>query len=641
MNEDPNWVMVGFCPKNKDPGFGEFQGQVHKILPNGCAFITCQEVKDLYDQDAYVHSTVVEQCSLQVGEEICFNVHVSDAGRPQVSAPCWKRRQGLKRPRVWQAGAYGHQAGANGGKSIAKGQSGSWQRPMGEVWKAQRVDGWNGKGKGGQLEQLEQLPEDLGPASAFYIGTIKIADHAKNFSMIQCPETGLSQDVYVHCSIASPQAFALGDFVAFTFNMGAKGPQAENIFKLVGFLPPGKPPHFPENRGSISRILPNGNGFIQCPEISTAYGRDAYIHGTVVQQCGLNVGDVIAFEIHVNKDGNPQASAPCWQQVGFAGGQAAGQASGQAPSWALQAQPAVAPTPGTGMMPIGGLPKLTLSKGGTVRAGPPGQASVAPGPKGGGGGCGKGGKGAAKGSGKKGSGKNSMPAAWQTPGQIRGGDSWKAKASLNKIDEIEIDWVPDDFHVGRVSLVDLEKNVSMVRCPVSNLPRDVYVHQSVAEPSALALNDVACFKIHMNRNGLPQASAPLWKRVGVDVSDSNVRFGEFQGLVMRPSEDGPFSVDCSDVTLLHGRDATMTEETVNLSGLVEGNLICFDVSVNQNGDPEVLPPCWICCSSERWVRDLVGRDPMEEVQTMRHKSLLTMSEISKKRFEYSSPFPFS
>eukprot|EP00913_Durusdinium_trenchii_P009991 g9377.t1 len=455
MNEDPNWVMVGFCPKNKDPGFGEFQGQVHKILPNGCAFITCQEVKDLYDQDAYVHSTVVEQCSLQVGEEICFNVHVSGAGRPQVSAPCWKRRQGLKRPRVWQAGAYGHQAGANGGKSIAKGQSGrtpvgtrftppatesrrpgSWQRPMGEVWKAQRVDGWNGKGKGGQLEQLEQLPEDLGPASAFYIGTIKIADHAKNFSMIQCPETGLSQDVYVHCSIASPQAFALGDFVAFTFNMGAKGPQAENIFKLVGFLPPGKPPHFPENRGSISRILPNGNGFIQCPEISTAYGWTPQkgfrrINHTVLNSSCFLIGvvaaveDVIAFEIHVNKDGNPQASAPCWQQVGFAGGQAAGQASGQAPSWALQAQPAVAPTPGTGMMPIGGLPKLTLSKGGTVRAGPPGQASVAPGPKGGGGGCGKGGKGAAKGSGKKGSGKNSMPAAWWEPHQVT---NWSCSA---------------------------------------------------------------------------------------------------------------------------------------------------------------------------------------------------------------------
>lgn len=55
----------------------------------------------------------------------------------------------------------------------------------------------------------------------------------------------------------------------------------------------------------------------------------------------------------------------------------------------------------------------------------------------------------------------------------------------------------------------------MVRCPASNLPRDafrsfvkskcvreVYVHQSVAEPSALLLNDVVCFKIHVNRRGL-------------------------------------------------------------------------------------------------------------------------------------------
>eukprot|EP00435_Cladocopium_sp_Y103_P021976 s1882_g5.t1 len=135
MNDDENWEMAGFCPQNKDPGFGEFVGQVDAVLPSGCCFVKCQEVKDLYDVDAYVHSSVVQQCSLQPGEEICFNVHVSSAGRPQVSAPCWKRRQGLKRPLTGQAGGFGGILGANGGKSVAKGQSGAWQRPAGEVVK--------------------------------------------------------------------------------------------------------------------------------------------------------------------------------------------------------------------------------------------------------------------------------------------------------------------------------------------------------------------------------------------------------------------------------------------------------------------------------------------------------------------------
>ena len=114
LDKDPEWQMVGFCPKNKagthpariyagvhgvhgeDPGFGEYVGQaqgprermwgrptesdaeVKQILQNGCGFIECNEVKaaassfhiniswpfvckleskELYDQDAYVHST--------------------------------------------------------------------------------------------------------------------------------------------------------------------------------------------------------------------------------------------------------------------------------------------------------------------------------------------------------------------------------------------------------------------------------------------------------------------------------------------------------------------------------------------------------------------------------------------------------
>ena len=35
---------------------------------------------------------------------------------------------------------------------------------------------------------------------------------------------------------------------------------------------------------------------------------EAFIHASVVQQCGLHVEDIIAFDVHVSKDGNPQAS---------------------------------------------------------------------------------------------------------------------------------------------------------------------------------------------------------------------------------------------------------------------------------------------------------------------------------------------
>lgn len=202
------------------------------------------------------------------------------------------------------------------------------------------------------------------------------------------------------------------------------------------------------------------------------------------------------------------------------------------------------------------------------------------------------------------------PAKGTQKGLVAGGqgparDSWGAEAAANQVDDLEIDWMPDEFHAGRVCLVDVTKNVSMVRCPASNLSRDVYVHQSVAEPSALAVNYVVCFKIHTNKHGLPQASAPLWKRIGTDATDSVVRFGEFQGLVVR-LDDGSISIDCAEVIQLHGKDASMSEESMNACGLVEGNFISFEVSLDDNGDPQALPPCWICCSSERWVKDLVG-----------------------------------
>ncbi|CAE7559659.1 unnamed protein product, partial [Symbiodinium pilosum] len=149
------------------------------------------------------------------------------------------------------------------------------------------------------------------------------------------------------------------------------------------------------------------------------------------------------------------------------------------------------------------------------------------------------------------------PARHATPqqgNQGQGRDTWRQKAEANHLDNLDIDWMPDGFQAGRVSLIDLDKFVSLVRCPTSGLPRDVYVHQSVADPSALALNDVVCFKVHMNSKGLPQASAPFWKRVGIESSETFARFGEFQGLVVR-SETGPLTVDCPDVTQLHGRDA--------------------------------------------------------------------------------------
>mmetsp|Transcript_8523 Transcript_8523/g.20225 ORF Transcript_8523/g.20225 Transcript_8523/m.20225 type:complete len:630 (+) Transcript_8523:51-1940(+) len=623
MSEDPDWEIAGYCQKGKDPGFGEFCGKVSKVLPNGCAFIECQEIKDLYDQDAYVHSSVMQQCNLRHDDEICFNVHVNATGRPQVSAPCWKRKtHGWKRPWVETQDA---SFGGAGGKSVAKGSNGAWRRPVDEVVKASRIQSGPGKGHG-------QPPVASHLGGEFFMGTIKIADPARGFSMIACPDSGFDADVYIHATTASPEAFLVNDVVAFTFHMNDKGqPRADTIFKLVGHLPQGRSPSFPENQGSVSRILGNGSGFMDCPELSSVYGKDVFIHGSVVEQCGLRPGDVLAFDVHISKDGNPQVSAPCWVQISSSNNQVPG--LGQVPAKGQVSAKGFLPMPkGKGKGPTSEYRNgaiVTLSKGGTVRAEGPKGSSKGPskgpakgrdfqsqGQPGAGGATWKGAPGQlALASHPKGKSKTFAKTQPLTPGRQQKGsgrqgpgrDTWSMKAAANQIEGLDIDWMPAEFQAGRVSLVDLDKSVTLVRCPSSSLSRDVYVHQSVADPSVLTLNDVVCFQVHMNSKGLPQASAPFWKRVGIENTESFARFGEFQGLVVRSSDTGPFTIECSDVTQLHGRDAVMQEESADLCQLVEGNLICFDVSVNEGGDPEVIPPCWICCSSEKWVKDIMTR----------------------------------
>merc|ERR1712151_430028 len=68
-----------------------------------------------------------------------------------------------------------------------------------------------------------------------------------------------------------------------------------------------------EHIGKINRIVKDGSAFLENQYLATEYGTEAYAHSTVVQQCGLSVGDVIAFSIHVSKSGQPQVSAPCWR----------------------------------------------------------------------------------------------------------------------------------------------------------------------------------------------------------------------------------------------------------------------------------------------------------------------------------------
>jgi len=379
--------------------------------------------------------------------------------------------------------------------------------------------------------------------------------------MIFCADSGFDGDVFVHRATASPELFRVGDVVAFTIHVNSQGkPQADTLWRLAGHLK--GEPSFGELEGVLARVLEGGHGFLESDEIKDRYGRDVYVHRKVMEQCGLKKGDTVAFNVHVSEAGNPQASFPCWIRVALKGRQDIPQDRGDA--WSSSKGRTEQPRTPPWASSKAGNRADTRSRSGDRRP-------------------------------QRGQ-QGSHGSSRVTP------RSDKAR-SLEPVDGMPL---PEGYHLGHVASVEATRGVSMVKCPASDFTNDVYVHQSVADPSALAVDDVVCFRVHVNKRGLPQASAPFWKQVGRDELDDRPSFGEFQGLVQRPESDGSATVESSEIVREYGREAYLPEEALKQCGLFEGNLIRFNVYAANKREPEVLAPCWICCSSPNLVRDLLG-----------------------------------
>jgi len=86
----PVWKMVGRREQNDQTiGILDFQGVLRRNV-NGNGFVECSEVKDKFGADVFVHGNIMAACDLELDDTLRFNIHVSAAGKPQLSAPCWK-----------------------------------------------------------------------------------------------------------------------------------------------------------------------------------------------------------------------------------------------------------------------------------------------------------------------------------------------------------------------------------------------------------------------------------------------------------------------------------------------------------------------------------------------------------------------
>ncbi|CAE8687470.1 unnamed protein product [Polarella glacialis] len=122
-----------------------------------------------------------------------------------------------------------------------------------------------------------------------------------------------------------------------------------------------------------------------------------------------------------------------------------------------------------------------------------------------------------------------------------------------------------------------------------------------------------CFTVMLvvyQRRSLPARclDAEKLSTLGSASAEDPINMGEYQGLVAGILPDGSAHIECLDIKeAFGGRSAVVPEFVIADCGLVEGNLVCFSVQVTGEGIPEVIAPCWICCSSEKWVQQHLPR----------------------------------
>lgn len=129
-----------------------------------------------------------------------------------------------------------------------------------------------------------------------------------------CPE--IQGDVWVDAAVAPPWQLDVHDTVACRIQGSTPGGlrALAPVWKRMGSSnTEGEAPEFGPFFGELSGKVVHDVCFINCDQIKAAAGRDAACHQNVMQQCGLNLGDVIAFQAHENASGKIWLSAPCWK----------------------------------------------------------------------------------------------------------------------------------------------------------------------------------------------------------------------------------------------------------------------------------------------------------------------------------------
>lgn len=288
---------------------GPFLGRVKSNNPQqGYGFITCEQTQVLYNADVFL--TRIEGHGLHPGQEVYFQVQLSNQGKPQaanvsvvtnkrnyesMSAGCSEMLPSVVPPGVaavaaadtnWQSGAWHYQGMQQG----QWGQSGCWQ-----------------------------------PENGLFSGSVKNFDHEVGYGSIHCDETLqlFGSDVFLHQN--ESDGLQVGSQVSFRIHVNENGqPQASSVSAVggaakrkradAGAPPPPDPLHdLPLYPGThVGRVKSynssTGSWLIECAVTKALFRQDVLLHKRQVVE-GVDVGSKVSFQVRLKGLDEPHADS--------------------------------------------------------------------------------------------------------------------------------------------------------------------------------------------------------------------------------------------------------------------------------------------------------------------------------------------
>eukprot|EP00929_Paragymnodinium_shiwhaense_P020274 TRINITY_DN13575_c0_g1_i1.p1 TRINITY_DN13575_c0_g1~~TRINITY_DN13575_c0_g1_i1.p1 ORF type:complete len:624 (+),score=180.42 TRINITY_DN13575_c0_g1_i1:132-2003(+) len=338
----PLWSLQGDLKGDEEMHWGAYEGTITDISEAGTCVVTCPELKKEGGQDGWINDRIVDNCDLWVGDMIRFDVMgKAPNGQPNVVAPLWRAKPRQQENEFFTPEMMNYMMMMKGkGKGDAMAMMGMDAWMMGKGGDDGKGKAWmmmmmKGKGKG---MDKGKPPADKGAGKGSGMedlshGTVNSVDRWGGSFKIRTED---DLDIFADHTACDPQEVKVGDYVACGVDASSGTAVATaGVWKLYGVREPVPDLKFAENHGRIKRIQPAGSAFVECGNVQARYGRECYIHSTLITEAGLKEGDAVAFKVHVSPAGLPQLSAPFWRKMlptkdGASGAASTGQAAAAA-----------------------------------------------------------------------------------------------------------------------------------------------------------------------------------------------------------------------------------------------------------------------------------------------------------------------